>query len=663
MQNRHDLSAAALAYAELGYAVFPCIAGTKHPLTKHGLKDATSDIAQVEAWWNETPNANIAIATDGLLVLDTDGANNPWLCQDRNAELSRGAVAETPRGGFHFYFRQPDGRNWPNTQSKIAPHVDTRACGGYAMLAPSVFNGQPYRWLPGFELAEPRDKLPEPPAWLIQMLDRLYEERNTVAQSAGHSIPTGQRNGTLARLAGTMRRVGMTPTEILGALALVNQERCEPPLEQREVEKVARSIARYAPNEITVALIEDHYGQQFGRGAENIFTAAAKLTEEYPDMCRPIIHGLLREGETMNVISAPKAGKSWLVLNLALSVSAGTPWLEFPTERGAVLLLDNELHPETLANRIPRVADALGLPVSAWKEYFFVRALRGQLEDLFRMESYFNALPPDFFKLVVLDAFYRFMPRDMDENDNGTMANLYNVIDRCARKLRTGFVLIHHTSKGIQSAKGITDVGAGAGAQSRAADCHLVLRPHQNDGCLSVDAVTRSWSSPSSFVIRSAFPLWIPDPTLDPADLKKPQAQARSNRSGEPDYVPEEETWTVDSFVKAFLCEQPKTKPAILVEANEKGLNDHRAEKYIEKALARGLIHRWVFGHNRAAYATIQQPELPLDNPEPQKSEISKGEIVAKALRENPNLGVREIARQCGASPGYVTKIRKEQAK
>ena len=34
----------------------------------------------------------------------------------------------------------------------------------------------------------------------------------------------------------------------------------------------------------------------------------------------PLIHGLLREGETMNVIAAPKTGKSWLVLNLALAM-------------------------------------------------------------------------------------------------------------------------------------------------------------------------------------------------------------------------------------------------------------------------------------------------------------------------------------------------------
>jgi hypothetical protein len=40
------------------------------------------------------------------------------------------------------------------------------------------------------------------------------------------------------------------------------------------------------------------------------------------------------------------------------------------------------------------------------------------------------------------------MPRDTDENDNGTMAQVYNVLDAYAAKLQCAFVLIHHSTKG-----------------------------------------------------------------------------------------------------------------------------------------------------------------------------------------------------------------------
>lgn len=39
----------------------------------------------------------------------------------------------------------------------------------------------------------------------------------------------------------------------------------------------------------------------------------------------------------------------------------------------------------------------------------------------------------------------------------------------------------------------LTDVGAGAGSQSRATDAHVVLRPHEEDGVAVLDAAVRSW--------------------------------------------------------------------------------------------------------------------------------------------------------------------------
>ena len=663
---------AAIRYAELGYPVFPCTPGSKIPLTIHGCKDATTDIAQVEAWWEEHLNANIGISTEGLLALDIDGKQNRWLVDEEEkwADLARGPLSLTPRGGRHYIFRQPEGKAWRNTSSKIAPRVDTRANGGYIVAPPSVRRGKAYTWAETFELDVPPDQLPEPPAWFVELLDNAASTGPTVTPPgapcspqgesparSGNPIPAGQRNATLARLAGTMRRVGMEADEILAALVTVNRNRCVSPLSDAEVARTAASVARYEPDQVAVAVVENHWAQD-GDKALAPYAPAFELCQEFTELRTPIIHGLLREGETMNVIAASKTGKSWLVLDLALSVVTGMPWLEFPTEPGHVLLIDNELHSETLANRIPRVADAIQLPKSTWKDGLYVQTLRGRLEDLFRMETYFRALPEGFFKLIILDAFYRFMPRNMDENDNGTMANLYNVIDRCAAKLKAGFVLIHHTTKGLQSGKSITDVGAGAGSQSRAADCHLILRPHEEDGCLSVDAVARSWPPPEAFVIRQAFPLWVPDRGLDPRDLKKPYQKSRKHTGPEEPNGPEEPDWTPEMFVDTFIRPKPKLKGAILVEANEQDLSDYKATKLIGKAEARGFIHRWSMGRNRTGYATEPQPELDLepgDTPEP-----SGREAVEAALHESPGLSTRETAERCGVSLRYVQRIRRE---
>src|SRR5215468_4020275 len=94
MNSRTDtnyLLEAALTYARYGWAVFPvyevihrdeCACGKvackdagKHPRTRNGLKDATTDEATIQGWWQRWPDANVAVACgaeSGLIVLDVD---------------------------------------------------------------------------------------------------------------------------------------------------------------------------------------------------------------------------------------------------------------------------------------------------------------------------------------------------------------------------------------------------------------------------------------------------------------------------------------------------------------------------------------------------------------------------------------------------------------
>jgi hypothetical protein len=123
----------------------------------------------------------------------------------------------------------------------------------------------PYRWAPGLELVDAPDCLPEPPPWLAQELDRLAAPLAHVAAGPpeANAIPEGQRNATLARLGRNMRRVGMSQAEIAAALLQTNKDRCAPPLSPREVERIAASIARYEPDQIAVALTENHWDQMY----------------------------------------------------------------------------------------------------------------------------------------------------------------------------------------------------------------------------------------------------------------------------------------------------------------------------------------------------------------------------------------------------------------
>mgnify|MGYP001559391459 CR=1 FL=1 len=252
------LGDAALQLAELGFLIFPLQPGRKLPLPgSHGCLDATSDEDKIDTWWTANPQANIGLACDGLVVIDVE-AESAWLTDEQRMRdlLATGCPQQvTANGGRHFFFRQPDGgAEIRNSVGKLAPKVDVRATGGYVVVGPSVLAGdRRYLWVEGCELP-PVDQLPEAPEWIVgALVDRVAPSERLAVEVDGGPIPSGVRNDVLARLAGTMRRVGLGKAAIEAALQQVNAERCQPPLVSDEVAKIAWSVSRYSPDIIAQA--------------------------------------------------------------------------------------------------------------------------------------------------------------------------------------------------------------------------------------------------------------------------------------------------------------------------------------------------------------------------------------------------------------------------
>lgn len=195
----------ALKLAAYGLPVFPvhsirsgkctcentdCGSPGKHPRSRNGFKDATTDEEKIINWWNAWPDANIGLATgkvSGVVVLDVDAKNggieNLDLLEDKHGKLPVTLIVQTGGGGLHYYFKYPEG-GLKCSAGKLAVGIDIRGDGGYVVVPPSNHqSGNEYVWQDN----EPGEKeLAECPLWII---DELNHQQNGACEK---SQPNGE---------------------------------------------------------------------------------------------------------------------------------------------------------------------------------------------------------------------------------------------------------------------------------------------------------------------------------------------------------------------------------------------------------------------------------------------------------------------------------------
>lgn len=249
-----------------------------------------------------------------------------------------------------------------------------------------------------------------------------------------------------------------------------------------------------------------------------LVNAASFMALDIPEP-EQVIKGILHQGSKFCIGGASKACKTWAMLDLALSVSNGQPWMGFDTSRGRVLYLNFEIQNFAWQKRIRIVCDHRKIEDLSNIELI---NLRGQASD-------FSSIIPKLietskeqkFCLIIIDPIYK-MYGQSDENSARDVANLLNSVERLAVESNAAIAYASHFSKGNQSQKEALDRVSGSGVFARDPDCLLILTRHAEEDAFTVESILRNFAPVDPFVVKWEFPLLVRDETLDPEDLKKP---------------------------------------------------------------------------------------------------------------------------------------------
>lgn len=203
------------------------------------------------------------------------------------------------------------------------------------------------------------------------------------------------------------------------------------------------------------------------------FENLADYFDNPPPLAPPLIDGVLRQGHKMLIAGPPKAGKSFALIELAIAIAEGVPWLGFNCAQGKVMYVNLELDKASCYRRFIDVYKAMGVSpenvrsIDIWN----LRGLSVPMDKLAPM--LIRRAAKKGFIAVIIDPIYKVLTGD--ENSAEQMARFCNQFDKVCTELGCSVIYCHHHSKGSQGGKRSMDRASGSGVFSRDPDALLDL--------------------------------------------------------------------------------------------------------------------------------------------------------------------------------------------
>lgn len=250
----------------------------------------------------------------------------------------------------------------------------------------------------------------------------------------------------------------------------------------------------------------------------------SELASNPPKLPEELIKGVLRESHKMILGAPSKAGKTFLMIELATAIAEGSTWLKWECNKGRILYINFEVEEASFLERIKAVYQKKGLVFGEKNpnfDNFCLWSLRGYTKPLPELAPtiirYSNLLGN--VKAIILDPMYKISIGD--ENNAGDMTKLCNLFDQISHETGASIIIPHHHSKGIQSGKHSIDRMSGSGVLARDPDVIIdmtqaFLNPNKvMDWDEEIDEATywqvsctlREFKSPAPFFIKFGYPV------------------------------------------------------------------------------------------------------------------------------------------------------------
>lgn len=198
----------------------------------------------------------------------------------------------------------------------------------------------------------------------------------------------------------------------------------------------------------------------------------SEIWNDLPPLAECLIDGILRQGHKMLLAGPSKAGKSFSLIELCISIAEGKKWMQqWQCKQGKVLYVNLELDRASCFHRFRDVYEAMSIPpknlqnIDIWN-------LRGASVPMDKLAPKLirRAQKKDYIA-VVIDPIYKVITGD--ENSAEQMAKFCNQFDMLARQLSCSVIYCHHHSKGAQGGKQSMDRASGSGVFARDPDAML----------------------------------------------------------------------------------------------------------------------------------------------------------------------------------------------